>query len=411
MSIVSPPLAPRAWLVVGLLWVVGCLNYLDRLMLITMRLSVKESIPMTDAQFGLLTTVFLIVYAVLSPVGGFIADRLSCSRTIIFSLFVWSAITWLTAHATTFEHLLISRALMGFSEACYLPAAAALIANYHGPATRSLANGIHLSGVMVGAGLGGLGGLIAERYDWTVAFEIFGAVGVVYAVVLILFLRDNPHTATTDSTAQSGAKVRVGEALRSLFSSRRFNIALGFWGLLGVTSWAFTGWLPTFLIEQFQLPQGKAGLMATGFMSMGSLSGMIVAGVWADRWSRRNPEGRAWVGIVGLAICIPCVFLVANSPLLPLTLVGIIAFGLTRSFPDVNMMPILFDITDARYRATAYGILNAFATTAGGMVIYLGGVLRDAQVSITNVFYIGTVGMAICMGLLWIIRPRRVVVS
>ncbi|MEJ1972455.1 MAG: MFS transporter [Lacunisphaera sp.] len=111
----------------------------------------------------LLTTIFLVVYAVLSPVGGFIADRLSCSRTIIFSLFVWSAITWLTAHATTFNELLVSRALMGLSEACYLPAAAAMIARYHGSATRSLANGIHLSGVMVGSGLGGLGGLIAER--------------------------------------------------------------------------------------------------------------------------------------------------------------------------------------------------------------------------------------------------------
>lgn len=410
MSTVSPPLPSRAWLIVGLLWVVGCLNYLDRLMLITMRLSVKESIPMTDAQFGLLTTVFLAVYALLSPVGGFIADRLSCSRTIIFSLFVWSAITWLTAHATTFEHLLISRALMGFSEACYLPAAAALIANYHGPATRSLANGIHLSGVMVGSGLGGLGGLIAERYEWTLAFEIFGGFGVFYALVLLTLLRDNPRSATADN-AGIVPKVRFGAALVSLFSSRRFNFAVCFWGLLGMTSWAFVGWLPTFLIETFNLPQGRAGLMATGFMSIGSLTGMIVAGAWADRWSRRNPEGRALVGIIGLIVCIPCVFVVSMSPLLALTLGAVLLFGITRAFPDVNMMPILFDITDPRYRATGYGILSAFATTAGAGVIYLGGVLRDAQVSVTHVFLGGTVGMAVCCVLLWFIRPRRAVVE
>lgn len=405
MKLAPPVLPPRAWLVVGLLWVVGCLNYLDRLMLITMRMSVKEAIPMTDAQFGLLTTVFLIVYAVLSPVGGFIADRLSCSRTIIFSLFVWSAITWLTAHATTFEQLLFSRALMGFSEACYLPAAAALIANYHGPATRSLANGIHLSGVMVGSGLGGLGGLIAERFDWTLAFEIFGAIGVVYAFVLVALLRDNPKAAPVPGAAPI-QPVQAGAALASLFGSRKFLLALGFWGLLGVTSWAFTGWLPTFLIEQFHLPQGKAGLMATGFMAGGSLTGMIIAGAWADRWSRRYPEGRALVGIIGLAVCIPCVFLVANSTVLALTLAGVLVFGLTRSFPDVNMMPILFEITDARYRATAYGVLNAAATTAGGLIIYLGGMVRDANISITAVFYGGTIGMTICAGLLWTIRPR-----
>lgn len=402
----APSVPPRAWLIVGLLWVVGCLNYIDRLMLITMRLSVKEAIPMTDAQFGLLTTVFLIVYALLSPVGGFIADRLSCSKTIIFSLFVWSGITWLTAHATTFEQLLVSRALMGFSEACYLPAAAALIANYHGHATRSLANGIHLSGVMVGSGLGGLGGVIAERHDWTLAFEIFGAFGVVYAVVLIIFLRDNPQTVPA-AGQPAAPPVRFGEALVSLFSIRRFNLALIFWGLLGVTSWALTGWLPTFLIEQFHLPQGRAGMLATGFMSLGSLTGMLVAGAWADRWSRNYPEGRAVVGIIGLCVCIPSVFLIANSPFLGLTLVAVLFFGMSRSFPDVNMMPILFDITEARYRATAYGVLNALATTCGGIIIYAGGALRDADINITTVFYSGTVGMVICAALLWMIRPRR----
>lgn len=390
---------------VGLLWVVGCLNYLDRLMLITMRMSVKEDIPMTDAQFGLLTTVFLIVYAVLSPIGGFLADRLSASRTIIFSLFVWSAITWFTAHATTFNHLLLSRALMGVSEACYLPAAVALIARYHGPATRSLANGIHLSGVMVGSGLGGLGGIIAERYDWTLAFEIFGSIGVVYAIVLIFFLRDNPQeTPGTSSTDKQN--VRFGDALVTLFGNKTFLVALAFWGLLGITSWSFTGWMPTFLTEKFHLPQGKAGIMATGFMSLGSLTGMVVAGAWADRWARRRPEGRVLVGIVGLAVCMPCVLLVANINLLPVAMGALVLFGLTRAFPDANMMPILFGIVAERYRATAYGILNALATTTGGIIIYLGGALRDANVNITTIFNAGIIGLVICGVLLWAIRPR-----
>ncbi len=408
MASCSAPLPSRAWMVVGLLWFVGFLNYLDRLMLITMRLSVKESIPMTDAQFGLLTTVFLIIYAVLSPVGGFIADRLGHSRTIIVSLFVWSGITWLTAHATTFEQLLFTRALMGFSEACYLPAAMALIASYHGSATRSLANGIHLSGVMVGSGLGGLGGVIAERHDWTLAFEVFGAIGVAYTVVLLILLRDNSYAVPqgNGSVDTQVRTVRFGDAIVSLFSVSKFNLAIAFWSLLGVTSWTFAGWLPAFLGESFQLPQGKAGMMATGFQSIGSLVGMLVAGFWADRWSRRNPEARALVGIIGLAVGIPAVIVVAHSSLLPLTLTAVVVFGMTRGCTDANMMPILFEIAEPRYRATAYGMLNAFATTVGGLIIYLGGALRDAHVSIVTVFYGGTIGMAICAGLLWLIRPR-----
>ncbi|MDB6168315.1 MAG: Sugar phosphate permease [Verrucomicrobia bacterium] len=403
----------RAWLIVGLLWVVGCLNYLDRVMLITMRLSIKEAIPMTDAQFGLLTTVFLLVYSVLCPLGGFLADRYSCSRIIIFSLCAWSGITWLTAHATTFSELLVSRALMGVSEACYLPAAGALIANYHKNATRSLANGIHLSGVMVGSGLGGLGGLLAEKYSWSFAFQLFGVIGVVYSAILIAFLRDLPveTSATRGSPASAGAPepaIRLIDSLRSLFSRGHFILALLFWALLGITSWAFTGWMPTYLSEHFNLPQGKAGLIATGFIYSGALVGMVVSGAWADRWSRTHPEGRAWVGLIGLAVCVPCVLLVANTSIQGVAMAGLVVYGLTRAFPDANMMPILFQITDHRYRATALGLLNGCGTLAGGITIYVGGALRDAHVDITRVFYGGAIGLSICALLLWIIRPRTI---
>lgn len=405
----ASPLPPRAWLVVGLLWLVGCLNYLDRVMLITMRTSVKAAIPMTDAQFGLLTTIFLIVYAALSPFGGYVADRWNHSRIIIFSLLTWSLTTWLTAHATTFHELLICRGVMGLSEACYLPAASALIANYHRTTTRSLANGIHLSGVMVGSGLGGLGGWIAESHSWTLAFQIFGGIGVVYAVILMLFLRDAPRETAATLTPQpsSTGNVKLGEALRSLLGSRNFLLALLFWGLLGITSWAFAGWMPTYFGEHFNIGQGEAGLTSLICIYSGSLVGIVVAGAWADRWSRTRTEGRAFVGMIGLFVCVPSVLVISLTGSLGVAMVALVVYGTTRAFPDANMMPILCQITDARYRATALGLLNAFGTMAGGITIYIGGVLRDAHVNITTVFYGGAVGLALCAGLLWIIRPRQ----
>ncbi len=159
--LVSPPeaagsrLPARAWLIVALLWGAAFLNYLDRNMILTMRGSVKAAIPMSDAQFGLLTSVFLWVYAVLSPFAGYLADRLSRSRVIIASLFIWSVVTWLTGHATSFHQLLTARALMGISEACYIPAALALITDFHRGPTRSRATAIHLTGFTTGAGMGG----------------------------------------------------------------------------------------------------------------------------------------------------------------------------------------------------------------------------------------------------------------
>ena len=146
-------------------------------MLTSMRDSVKADIAMTDAQFGLLTSVFLWVYGALSPLGGFIADRFSRKWVIIGSLGVWSAVTWLTGHVHTFEQMFAARALMGVSEAFYIPAGLALIADLHHGATRSRATGMHMSGVYAGAALGGLGGYIAEHYGWRNGFTWFGFAG------------------------------------------------------------------------------------------------------------------------------------------------------------------------------------------------------------------------------------------
>src|SRR5690606_30650925 len=151
----------------------------------TMRGSIVEAIPMTDAQFGLLTAVFLWIYGLLSPVAGFMADRLGKSKVILGSLFVWSLVTWLTGYAKTFEQLLVTRALMGISEACYIPAALALIMDYHRGPTRSLATGIHMAGIMTGQSLGFVGGWLAESYAWNTAFLLFGVFGVVYSLVLL----------------------------------------------------------------------------------------------------------------------------------------------------------------------------------------------------------------------------------
>lgn len=407
MSPAAVPLPARAWLTVALLWVAALLNYLDRIMLITMRSSIKEAIPMTDAQFGLLTTVFLIIYGVLSPVGGFVCDKIGRSRVIVFSLFVWSATTWLTAHASTFGELIATRAIMGISEACYFPAAASLLMDYHRERTRSLANGIHLSGVMVGSGLGGLGGWIADGWGWTRGFQIFGIGGVAYAILLLFLLRDrDPEPTTPDEPAPTPVRIDLRDALRSLFSRGSFILAMVFWGLLGLASWSFIGWLPSYLSEHFGIAQGRAGLVSMGYTYAGSLVGMVLSGAWGDRWALTHVRGRIFVGVIGVCLAIPGILIVSNTALLPLAAFGLVLYGLTRAFPDANMMPLLCQIVDARYRGTAMGILNAFATIVGGLTIYAGGALRDAHVDISHVFDFGAASLAVCALLLWRVRPR-----
>jgi len=399
-------LPARAWLVVALLWVVGMLNYLDRVIITTMHGSLIEAIPMTEAQFGLLTSVFLWVYGILSPFAGFLADRFNRSRVIVISLFAWSVLTWLTAHATTFHGLLITRALMGISEACYIPAALALIADYHRGSTRSLATGVHMSGIMVGSGLGGLGGWIAEHYGWTRAFAIFGLVGIAYTLVVALLLRDRPADAPDEGARiLPRPQINLVDALRSLFAQRGFIFALCYWGLLGLAGWAVVGWMPTYLNEHFKLSQGTAGLSATGYLQFSALIGVLVGGYWADRWSKVNARARIYVPLIGILVAAPGILLASSLNWLPFALAGLVCFGLAKAFSDSNMMPILCTVADARYRATGYGVLNLFSCVIGGLTIYAGGILRDAKVDVSHVFQFAAGSMLVCAALLFFIRP------
>jgi sugar phosphate permease len=279
--------------------------------------------------------------------------------------------------------------------------------DYHRNRTRSLANGIHLSGVMVGSGLGGLGGWIADQQNWKFVFEFFGGMGVVYSIVLIFLLRDRPaDVVPAGEVAAPKPRVHLGEALVSLFSRRAYVMAMLFWGLLGLASWAFIGWLPTYLQEQFHMTQGRAGLTSLGYIYSASLVGMVFGGAWADRWNRIHPRGRIWVGVIGVLVAVPAVLLVANTTVLVLALVGLVVYGFARPFPDANMVPILCQIVDPRYLATGVGILNMFAVMIGGATIYAGGALRDANVSVSTTFNFGAVGLLVCAVILWFIKPR-----
>jgi MFS family permease len=396
----------QAWLCVALLWLVACLNYLDRIMLTTMRTSVTDAIPMTDAQFGLLTSMFLWVYGLLSPFAGFLADRFSRSRVIILSLFAWSAITWLTAHAKTFDQLLFARGIMGISEAFYIPAGMALIMDYHRGPTRSLANGIHISGVFVGSGLGGLGGWLAERHGWSYAFKLFGMIGIVYSLVLIFLLRDGPREqAPALESSVPATKTSFGPALKSLFSSSSFFLALIYWGLLGVVGWGVVGWMPTYFKEQFHLGQGAAGLSATGYLQAAVLVGVIVGGALTDLWSRGGERRRITITVIGLCLAAPGILLAANTSLLVVAIGGLMLYGLMRSFADVNMMPILCLVSDPRYRATGYGILNMFSCLIGGITIYVGGSLRDAHVDVSRIFQFSAASLIGSAAILYFVKP------
>ena len=375
-----------AWFIVALLFPVALLNYLDRQMLATMKASMVGDIPTiaNRADWGLVLGCFKWTYAILSPFGGYIADRFSKRYVIGGSLFVWSAVTWWTGHVTTFNELLAARALMGISEAFYIPAALALISEYHFGSTRSRAVGLHQAGIYVGQILGGFAGYMADSPDhgWRWMFTTCGMIGVIYATPLIAALRDPARAAPT---ADDAAAAKTG-VVRGLLTNRNFLLLVAYFTLPAIAGWVVRDWMPEILREKFSLGQGKAGVSAILYVQLASLVGALIGGTLADRWMKTTNRGRIYASAIGMALFLPALFGVGNAPTLTLAVVGLIIFGLGWGFFDCNNMPILCQIARPEWRATGYGIMNLVSISCGGFGDWAFGALRDRHVPLNLIF-------------------------
>jgi MFS family permease len=401
----------RAWLVVALLVPVALLNYLDRQMLASMKFSVMRDIPDIglEANWGTILALFKWVYAVLSPIGGYLADRYSRRHVIAGSLLVWSLVTWTTGHVSTYEELLATRAFMGISEAFYIPAALALIADVHGNETRSRAVGLHQMGIYVGVIVGGFGGYVADHpgLGWRWAFDVCGIVGIAYAVPLFFLLPNaTPFTAPRDSPRTSSTP---GRALRELLGNGSFILLVLYFTLPALAGWIVRDWMPAILKAEFGIGQGLAGVSATLYWQVAAIVGAVAGGWLADRWMRRSSRGRIFTSALGMVLIVPAMFGVGYAPetgQLWVAVVFLIMFGLGWGFFDSNNMPILCQIVRPSLRATGYGIMNLVSISCGGFADWGFGLLRDHHVPLLGIFGIFASAAMLSAILVLLIRPR-----
>ena len=407
------------WVVVGLLWVVALLNYMDRQMLSTMQEAMGHDIvELQNAEaFGFLMSVFLWIYAVMSPVSGVIGDRLNRKWLIVGSLFVWSSVTLAMGFANSYHQILVLRAVMGISEALYMPAALSLIADYHQGKSCSLAVGIHMTGLYCGQAVGGFGATVAAAWSWHTAFLGFGLVGVFYSLILIAFLHDKSRgvaPSPAQLAAQQAAQQKVQQPKESiwrafpiLFSSLAFGVILFYFAVLSLPGWATKNWLPTLFANSLDIPMSQAGPMSTITIAFSSFLGVIIGGVMSDRWVKVNLRGRVYTSAIGLSLTIPSLVLLGTSH----DIVGVVSagllFGIGYGMFDTNNMPILCQFVSSKYRATAYGIMNMTGVVFGAIVTQLLGKLKDGGMDLGVSFACmgAVVAVAVILQLLFL-KPK-----
>ncbi|MCS6867079.1 MAG: MFS transporter [Gemmataceae bacterium] len=408
-----------AWTIVGLLWIVAVLNYLDRQLLVNMAAPVKADLAIADERFGLFSSMFLWVYGICSPLAGYLGDRVGRKPVIIASLVIWSLATLASGLVTSFEQMLLARACLGISEAFYMPAAVALIVDHHTTQTRSRATGLHLSGVYVGSILGGLGGWFAEEQGWRFGFIMFGSLGVAYALFLVIVLRvgdrvvdDEPRQHPERSRREALPATSLPQPLRSnpfraLLSSRGFVLLLVMNALNGAAYWPVRNWLPSFFNAELGVSLTWSGLYSTAAFNAAAFAGMLLGSTISDRLAARQPRVRALIPAVGFCLAAPCLVVLGLGVFIPVLVACIFVVGMSQGFLDANLMPAVCTVADVRHRATGYGLMNFVGTSAGGLMTYVGGRMKDAHIPFTDMFPFVAAMIFVAGMLLFAVRPTR----
>lgn len=376
----SKPSKIYPWIVVALLWVVALLNYMDRQMLSTMREAMQIDISELESavNFGRLMAIFLWIYGCISPFAGAVADRISRKWLIVASLGVWSTVTLLMGHCSTFNQIYWLRAIMGISEALYIPAALSLIADYFTGSARSLAIGIHMTGLYLGQAVGGFGAKLAETYSWQQTFHWFGIIGVAYAVVLIFALHDKVRTQVEDNSEKiSVGKESIFKSFALVFSNVAFWIILFFFASVSLPGWATKNWLPTLFADSLGIPMAQAGPISTITIAASSFIGVLLGGSLSDRWVKKNLRGRIYTSSIGMALMIPALIFIGIGHGMAAAVCAGLCFGVGYGMVDTNNMPILCQFVPAKNRATAYGLMNMTGVFMGAVITKLLGKWAD----------------------------------
>jgi len=363
------------WFVAAMLFSAAALNYGDRTAITAVFPLLKRDLGMSDLLLGATGTVFLWSYAIVSPFVGFLGDRISRARLLTASLGAWSLVMTFSGLAASASQLLMLRVALGLAEAGYIPAATALIADHHGPATRAKAIGIHLAGFSFGmVGGGWLAGYLGDSLGWRPSFFILGTCGLLLTGVCLLFLRDVPAAASETAGAETQS---MAAAVLSLLRIPTFLILTFELVCSGTVNWIFINWLPLFFRETFTLSLAMAGLYGTLWFQGGRVLGFIVGGPPSDAAARRHSRHRMLIMVATYLLAAPVLLIFSHSRSFVLIASAIFVYNLLVGFGYVNAQPLLCELLPVRLRSTAVGIMNMSACFAGGAGILAAGWLKS----------------------------------
>lgn len=378
------------WRVTVFMALAAALNYADRSAMSAVLASVRTEFAVSDVSLGLLGSLFLWSYAICSPFAGYLADRYSRTRLVIWSLMLWSGVTVLMGIASGFTMLLILRFVLGIAECLFLPSAIALIAEYHGPATRARAMSFISIGVNGGLVFGStFSGFLAERFGWRSGFWVLGLIGIILALLAKPWL-SSARSAVSEPPPVAPATPAVKrasflEAIRYLARVPSYYALLTESMLSGMGLWIFINWLPLYFRDTYKMSLAGAGFAGTFMLQISVILGILAGGWISDRIAGHAPERRMLLYGTFYLIAAPFLLLFLGRPEFTIVAAGISAFSFLRGLGQANDNATQCEIVPPQFRSTGVGFMNAIATASGGCGVLMAGFLKR-EVGLNAVF-------------------------
>ena len=363
------------WELLIWLWLAYFFNQGDRQIFNIALPLIKSDLGLTDAQLGLVGSIFILTLGVFFPIAGFVGDIFSRNKIVSFSLFFWSLATLLTGFGNSLIHLIILRSLsVGGGEAFYAPAANGLIGQFHHK-SRALAMSIHQTSLYAGVIVSGaLGGYIAQTYGWKNTFFLYGGIGVLLAIILFWRLKPT-ESRISDLTWDDQKRFIKASSMALVSKPSAILLCVAFLSLV-IVNVGYTTWMPTLLHEKFNLSIASAGFNSMFYHHIFAFIGVIIGGVLSDKLALKAIKYRLVVQSLGLLLGVPFIYGIGQAETTFMTYVALSGFGFFRGLYEANLYATLFAVIEPAYRSTSVGLSSMFAFIIASLVPFILGYLK-----------------------------------
>jgi predicted MFS family arabinose efflux permease len=271
----------------GTLTGLNLLNYMDRYVGAAMLPLILSSLALTDAQGGLLQSAFILSYALVSPLAGWLGDRFARLKLAAAGVLVWSVATIASGLAPTYAALLMARTVIGVGEASYAVVTPSLLSDLYAPERRARVFSIFYAALPVGTALGyALGGTVGSAFGWRAAFFVAGIPGAVLALVL-LGLAEPKRGATDPPGTAPAATAALGPSLRALWARRSYLYNTGAQVLYTFAMGGVATWMPTYYVRERGLALGEASTTFGILLLVAGFLGTVIGGELTHRLAER----------------------------------------------------------------------------------------------------------------------------